>query len=144
MSADPILACSQIDRRCFLLLAATAVAGASCEAASFGNKATPHGAGVIDAGPASAYAKDGVYSQYRDLGFFLVRRGGQLFALSAICTHRRCKLDAEPDRSFYCHCHGSTFDPAGKVTEGPAKRNLPVFSTSTDARGHLLVNVAAA
>ena len=142
MSADPSPQCGQINRRSFVLLTATAVAAASCEVAHAANKAASRGEHVIDAGPASAYAKDGVYSQYRDLGFFLVRRGGQLTALSAICTHRHCKLDAEPDRTFYCHCHDSTFNPEGKVTKGPAKRDLPVFPTSTDARGHLLVYAA--
>jgi Rieske Fe-S protein len=144
MSADPSPPCSQIDRRGFLLLTAATAVAAGCEAVNPGNTAVPHGEHVVDAGPAGAYAKDGVYSQYRDLGFFLVRRGGQLTALSAICTHRQCKLDAEADRTFYCPCHGSTFDPAGHVTEGPAKRNLPVFSTSTDTRGHLLVKVSLA
>jgi cytochrome b6-f complex iron-sulfur subunit len=95
----------------------------------------------VDAGLASAYANDGVYSQFRSLGFFIIRRGSQLTALASNCTHRKCKLDAEPDRTFYCPCHGSTFDPAGKVTEGPAKRDLPVFATTTDPRGHLLVSV---
>ena len=126
-----------------MLLTATAIVAAGCEAANPGNHAAPHAERVVDAGLASAYAKDGVYSQYRDLGFFLIRRGGQLTALSAICTHRHCKVEAEPDRTFYCPCHDSTFDPAGKVTQGPAKRDLPVFSTSTDSRGHLLVNIIA-
>ncbi len=96
---------------------------------------------MVDAGLASAYAKDGVYSEFRSVGFFVIRRGSQLTALSSYCTHRHCKLDAEQDRTFYCPCHGSTFDPAGKVTEGPATRDLPVLATSTDARGHLMVTV---
>ena len=81
--------------------------------------------------------------RYRDLGFFIVRRGATLFALSAICTHRKCKLTAELDRSFYCNCHGSTFDPAGHVTQGPARRDLPVLTTVTDERGQLLVTIPA-
>ena len=47
--------------------------------------------------------------------------------MAAFCTHRNCKLDAEADKTFYCPCHGSTFDHDGKVTEGPAWRNLPGF-----------------
>jgi len=138
MSTESAPSRGEIHRRDFLFLAATAAIAAGCESVNPQSTVAPH---VVDAGPASAYAKDGVYSQYRDLGFFLVRRGGQLTALSAICTHRHCKLDAEPDRTFYCHCHGSTFDPAGNVTEGPAKRALPVFLTSTDAQGHVIVHV---
>lgn len=144
MSADPSPECCHIDRRGFLLLAATAAVAAGCEAVNTtggsGGGGTPR---VIDAGPASEYAKDGVYSQHRGQGFFLIRRGAQLTAVSSYCTHRHCKLEAETDRTFYCPCHGSTFDPSGKVTEGPAKRDLPLFATSTDARGHVMVTVAS-
>ncbi len=102
-----------------------------------------HAARPVNAGPAGNYAADGVYGRYRDLGFFLVRKGDRLFALSAICTHRRCKLKAEADRSFRCPCHGSTFDADGHVTAGPAKRDLPVFTTSVDEQGNLVVTVPA-
>jgi Rieske Fe-S protein len=143
MSADPSPECCHLDRRGFLLLAATAAVAAGCEAVNTGGSNAGGGAPrVVDAGPASAYAKEGVYSQHREQGFFLIRRGSQLTAISSYCTHRHCKLDAEQDRTFYCPCHGSTFDPSGKVTEGPAKRDLPTFATSTDARGHLLVTVS--
>jgi Rieske Fe-S protein len=98
---------------------------------------------VVNAGPVGDYAADWVYSQFRDEGFFVVRNGEKLFALSAICTHRKCKLIAESDRSFYCKCHGSTFSPDGRVTEGPARRDLPVLPASVDEHGQLLVKVAA-
>ena len=142
MSADPSPECCHIDRRGFLLLAATAAVAAGCEAvkttSGSGGGGTPR---VIDAGPASAYAKEGVYSQHKEQGFFLIRRGTQLTAVSSYCTHRHCKLEAETDRTFYCPCHGSTFDPSGKVTEGPAKRDLPIFTAATDSRGHVMVSV---
>ena len=98
---------------------------------------------VVNAGPAAQYLADGVYARYRDLGFFIVRRGANLFALSAICTHRHCQLNAEANRTFSCPCHGSTFDPDGRVTEGPARRNLPVFALFTDEKGDLLVKICA-
>ena len=116
---------------------------AGCEAVSPGGPGAPHGEHVVDAGPATAYAKDGVYSQYLESGFFLVQRGGHLTAISSTCTHRHCKLEAEQDRTFYCPGHGSTFDPVGKVTKGPATRDLPMFPTSVDPRGHVLVKVVA-
>ena len=95
----------------------------------------------MDAGPAGNYAADGVYGNFRDQGFFVIRKGGKLFALSAICTHRKCKLIGKSDRSFYCKCHGSTFDPGGKVTLGPAKRNLPMLPVFVNEKGQLLVTV---
>ncbi len=99
------------------------------------------GSKVVDAGPVGAYARDGVYDAYRSLGFFVIRRGGELFALSSICTHRQVPLKAEPDHTFYCRRHGSTFDANGHVTKEPAKRDLPRLTTSVSAAGHLLVQV---
>jgi len=129
-----------INRRRFLLLTAGLVAG--CKSVNDGGgTAAAKPERVISAGPAGNYAADGVYSNFRDEGFFVISRDGKLFALSAICTHRKCKLTAKPDRSFYCKCHGSTFDPAGQVTQGPARRNLPLFSTVTDENGQLLVTL---
>jgi nitrite reductase/ring-hydroxylating ferredoxin subunit len=127
-----------INRRHFLMLA---VAGVTAPKAVEGN---PTADRLVDAGPASNYSVEGLYSGFRDQGFFLVRKGAQLLALSAACTHRKCKLTAKSDRSFYCNCHGSMFDPSGKVTEGPAKRDLPVLPTMVSDRGHLLVKIPVA
>jgi len=128
-----------INRRQFLLLAAGLAAG--CQSADDGRAPAAGAERMINAGAVSQYVKDGVYSGFADQGFFVVRRGDKLFALSAICTHRKCKLTAEPDHSFYCKCHGSAFDRAGHVTEGPAKRDLPVLPTDTNCAGQLVVTV---
>ena len=110
-----------MDRRTFLILGAAFTTG--CAAAPGGvTLASADRGRVVNAGPAAQYLADGVYTRFRDRGFFIVRRGAKLFAVSAICTHRKCKLEAEPDKSFYCPCHGSTFDGNGKVTAGPARR----------------------
>lgn len=130
-----------MSRRRFLLLAAAAAAAAGCQTGAGGGPAAAGPVKTVDAGPAASYAAEGVYGNFRDVGFFVIRTGGKLVALSSICTHRWCKLTAEPDHTFYCECHGSEFDPAGKVTEGPAKRDLPVFETVIAPNGHLLVKV---
>ena len=131
-----------IDRKQFLFLTAALCAG--CKSLEEGGGSTAGGqTRVVDAGPAGAYAADGVYENFRAQGFFLVRKGPNLFAVSSYCTHRKCKLTTEPDRSFYCDCHGSTFDPGGKVTHGPAFRDLPVFPTAKSGAGHLMVTVQA-
>jgi Rieske Fe-S protein len=96
---------------------------------------------VNDAGPVGNFAADGVYGNFRELGFFVIRKGEKLFALSSICTHRKFTLKAEDDCSFYCKRHGSTFDPDGHVMKGPAKRDLPVLATSVNGAGHLIVKV---
>ncbi len=129
-----------MNRKEFLILTASCLAG--CKATENGGATTPHrGERIVDAGPIGNFANDGVYRDFSDQGFFVIRLGGKLTVLSSICTHRDCKLTAEADRTFYCDCHGSTFDPDGKVTEGPAKRDLPRFTAFTDPRGHLLVKV---
>ena len=132
----------RLNRRSFLFLGAAFAAG--CAAPGGANFSSASRERVVNAGPAAQYLADGVYARYRDLGFFIVRRGAKLVAMSAICTHRQCKLDAEPDKTFYCPCHGSTFDADGKVTEGPARRDLPVFTVSTNEKGELLVKISAA
>jgi Rieske Fe-S protein len=129
----------KINRRQFLLLTAGLAAG--CKAVNDGGSTATNEQRTVNAGPASNYANDGVYNNFRDEGFFVIRRNGKLFALSAICTHRNCKLTAEPDRSFYCKCHGSTFNQNGHVTQGPARRDLPVFPAVVDKNGQLLVNL---
>ncbi len=131
----------RICRRSFLLLSGVLCAGCTTIGAGASHVTGP--ARNVDAGPAGNYAKDGVYDPFRDRGFFIIRKDGKLLAISAICTHRSCKLTLEKDRSYYCECHGSTFDQAGKVTEGPAKLDLPYLTTQVDSHGHLIVQVPA-
>ena len=130
-----------LNRRDFLILGTGLVAGCSSTGSPPG--AVPLNTRAINAGPASDYAANGVYARFRGQGFFLVRNDDSLVALSAICTHRKCKITAEPDHSFYCECHGSTFDASGHVTKGPARRDLPVLPITTDTSGNVWVRVPA-
>jgi Rieske Fe-S protein len=132
---------TRLNRRRFLFLAAAVVT--SPKAVDGRSPTDARAERVVDAGPISNYTSDGLYDDFRDLGFFLIRKGEKLVALSSFCTHRKCKLTAERDHSFHCKCHGSTFDPGGKVTAGPANRDLPMLSTITNEKGHLLVKVPA-
>jgi len=122
-----------MNRRQFIVLSAATLA-AGCA-----NQPVHIQPAAIDAGPATDFATDGVYSNFRNQGFFVIRKGTSLTALSSICTHRGCKVNADPDSSFYCPCHGSTFDPSGRVTFGPAIYALPVLPTSIDSSGHLII-----
>jgi Rieske Fe-S protein len=128
-----------MNRREFLILAAATAAVSNPKSVCARNAAER----LIDAGPLSNYASDGLYEEFRDLGFFVIRKGEKLIALSSNCTHRKCKLIAERDHTFYCKCHGSTFDPGGKVTQGPATRDLPALPTINE-KGHLFVKVPVA
>ncbi|MBA3301573.1 MAG: FAD-dependent oxidoreductase [Thermoleophilaceae bacterium] len=51
--------------------------------------------------------------------------GGGLHAVSAVCTHLYCQVAWNTaERSWDCPCHGSRFDPDGRVLEGPAVKDL--------------------
>jgi Rieske Fe-S protein len=50
---------------------------------------------------------------------------GVLHERSAVCTHLGCIVAwNDLERSWDCPCHGSRFDPYGKVLNGPAIREL--------------------
>lgn len=42
-----------------------------------------------------------------------------------VCTHMGCVPNKEGP-GWVCHCHGSQFDDSGRVTRGPAPKNLEV------------------
>lgn len=66
------------------------------------------------------------------VGVLLVRRGGQVHALAARCTHRGGPLpDGElSDGCVTCPWHGSTFAMAtGEVVRGPAVQPQPAYET---------------
>jgi glycine/D-amino acid oxidase-like deaminating enzyme/nitrite reductase/ring-hydroxylating ferredoxin subunit len=47
--------------------------------------------------------------------------GGELFAVSNVCTHMGCKVHWNSvETTWDCPCHGSRFRPDGTVIEGPA------------------------
>jgi Rieske Fe-S protein len=94
---------------------------------------------LIDIGSAEAYEADALYTEYREDGFFVLRRGNQLLAFSSLCTHKGCKVSPREDGTFECKCHHSRFDSLGKVTAGPATANLPRLALTT-SRGRVFVD----
>jgi len=130
-----------MNRRQFLRLIVGAVIVSRHTLCAGGSPTGTMGERVVNAGPVSNYATDGQFEGFIDQGFFVIRKGQTLLALSAECTHRQCKLKAGSERSFYCPCHGSRFDSSGKVTEGPARRDLPIFPSMVNENGQLLVTV---
>jgi glycine/D-amino acid oxidase-like deaminating enzyme/nitrite reductase/ring-hydroxylating ferredoxin subunit len=53
-------------------------------------------------------------------------RDGQVHERSAICTHLHCVVHwNHGEGSWDCPCHGSRFDPYGRVLNGPAISDLP-------------------
>ena len=66
------------------------------------------------------------FFQYAGSSAVLVRkRGGELVALSAVCTHLGCIVQWERDKQdFLCPCHGGHFSPEGAVLSGPPPKSL--------------------
>ena len=63
----------------------------------------------------------------------LIRNSETTFlAVRTICSHKGCDVELEGDK-FVCPCHGSEYTLEGKVTEGPAKKDLKTFETIFDS-----------
>jgi glycine/D-amino acid oxidase-like deaminating enzyme/nitrite reductase/ring-hydroxylating ferredoxin subunit len=54
---------------------------------------------------------------------------GTVHECSAVCTHLKCIVDWNTaEKSWDCPCHGSRFDPKGRVLSGPATADLEEIS----------------
>ncbi len=71
--------------------------------------------------------------------FYIFSDEEGLYAISAVCTHLGCVVNANKD-GFICPCHGSRFDRMGKVSHGPAPKNLPWYPIAPDPSGRLVVD----
>jgi len=50
---------------------------------------------------------------------------GEVHEMSAVCTHLGCVVSWNPEQAGWeCACHGSRFDPYGRVVNGPAVKDL--------------------
>ena len=66
------------------------------------------------------------FFEYAGSTAVLVRKkGGELVALSAICTHLGCIVQWEKEKQdFLCPCHAGRFTPDGVVVSGPPPKPL--------------------
>lgn len=66
------------------------------------------------------------FIQYAGAAAVLVRkRGGELVAFSAVCTHLGCIVQWQKERQeFLCPCHGGRFTAEGAVISGPPPKPL--------------------
>lgn len=56
------------------------------------------------------------------------KEGGELMAISTVCTHLGCSVFYRPERNvFECPCHDGRFDGDGAPVSGPPTRALPRY-----------------
>jgi Rieske Fe-S protein len=73
----------------------------------------------------------------------VARTGAETFtALSGTCTHEGCVVSRVSFPVFVCPCHGSRYDLAGRVVQGPAPAALPAYA-ATLTHGQLVIRLRA-
>jgi Rieske Fe-S protein len=136
-----------------LLAAAAALFGLPGLAALLDPAFRRAGAQWIDAGPLDALP-DGEPKRFtfpvragwetRERTGFLVRKGEEVIALDATCTHLGCIVRASAGGrggapgGFTCPCHGGAFSLEGEPVRKPVKRPLARFETRIED-GHVKV-----
>ena len=91
----------------------------------------------FDIGPATDYPQ-GTTTLLPKIPAALRHNSKGFFAISLKCTHLGCTVD-KPGESFECPCHGSRFDENGKLTRGPATRDLPALRVEQNDEGNIIV-----
>ena len=126
-------------RRQFVVLSAGAAAGAIVLAAC--GPGTGPGAGADTTAGTTSDLKVGAARVSSDSSAVVMRDAGGLYAMSLTCTHSGCNMsDGVSAQSIHCSCHGSTFDLAGSVLNGPAQQALPHYAVTVDASGTITVH----
>jgi Rieske Fe-S protein len=65
----------------------------------------------------------------------------KFIALNLTCTHKHCEVEYDGE-SFECPCHGSQYNKYGKVTQGPAEKNLKSYKIEYNSDdGTLTINI---
>ena len=96
--------------------------------------------GTVDVGAPADYPLDGVYDKFaKSWGVMVIRRSGEMIALSAVCTHEKCIIQLAPE-GFRCPCHDSGYNDKGEVIRGPSIRALDRYPIKLDEAGHLIVD----
>ncbi|MEO0990871.1 MAG: ubiquinol-cytochrome c reductase iron-sulfur subunit [Pseudomonadota bacterium] len=57
-----------------------------------------------------------------------IDEAGEWLVMSGLCTHLGCvpTENAGDFDGWFCPCHGSHYDTAGRIRKGPAPENLPI------------------
>lgn len=125
------------DRRRFLGLASACCLGLGASTRALAGAFKP-----IDIGTLADFPDEGICEKHVSHNFFVVRRGGRLFAVIATCPHKGNFLLRDPQDAtrIICSGHDSVFDPEGRPLNGPVRQGLARFAISMDADGRILVD----
>ena len=148
---------AELNRRNFLAAAATAACGCAlgCPLAmgkdddDDDDEEVPKvPMGPVDIGLISDFTRDGSYDKWiKPRHMIVVREGGKLYALTAICTHKQALLKIL-DNQVYCGRHKSRFDFTGKPVPKPsgvigqAKKALARFKITLNDQKHVIVDTS--
>jgi len=105
-------------------------------------------AGVFNVGKPAMFATMGLH---KVLGTFILigRDAGGVYALSSLCTHDCCDMNATIQgqqvgtvlsSGIRCNCHDSTFSTTGARTGGPAHDPLDAYQVTLGCDGSLYVD----
>jgi len=90
-------------------------------------------ADLVDTGAENANAVAGADASDQNRS---MDAAGEWLVMMGVCTHLGCVPIGNGAGDFggwFCPCHGSHYDTAGRIRKGPAPRNLPVpLATFTD------------
>lgn len=96
---------------------------------------------VIKLSDYPSLANVGGYAMITNTVIVIRKSSSKFIALNTICTHKKCDVEYDGN-GFECPCHGSTFDKNGKVTEGPATKNLKSYKVTFDSgENTLTINI---
>jgi cytochrome b6-f complex iron-sulfur subunit len=133
---------SQLGRRGFLLslgwaLLGLAFAGMAWMSGRFlGGPRTRSDPQPANFGPPQSHAVGAVAKSERVV---LLRDDAGFWAVNAVCPHLGCQPEFDESRRlFICPCHGSRFDPEGRLLAGPAPRGLSLAALHLDAQEALI------
>lgn len=92
---------------------------------------------IINLSDYPALSKAGGYAMITDTVLVIRKSASKFIAINITCTHKKCDVDYNGS-SFECLCHGSTYDGNGKVTQGPATKNLKTYKTTYNSEENTL------
>ena len=87
---------------------------------------------IINLSDYPSLSNTGGYAMITNTVIVIRKSKSKFVALNTVCTHKKCDVEFD-GISFECPCHGSTFDGGGKVTGGPASKNLKSYKVTFDS-----------